>query len=625
MDANDKISGKAAAIIMSAVIVLQVLFVTYFFVFVKEGTHSDEPWSYGLANSYYEPFIYGEELYDSGSKLNHWTDGSIFSDYLTVQEDERFSYGSVWYNQSIDMHPPFYFAILHTICSFFPDTFSRVYAYIINIAAMVVGQIFLYRSANRLCKSRLMGMITCCFWGFSIAFVHSNIFLRMYSPLTMFTIIFGYYHVRLYRNEGSLKSNLIKLAIVTFLGALTQHYFLIFAFAMAACFCFYYLFKKQFKMMFAYAGTVAGAVGLSIAAFPAAIQHMFFMDSTEQRLENSMPFFNGFRSCLHLIVNSLTGIKVSVYSTGSYAYAVVAVVLIAAVLLPLSFLFRNEEWFKRFKRSVRSGVKYFFKHIDFMFIFLLISITFTCVIVAVTVNLNVMELYSDRYLFLVMPWAAMCMVLAVKYLIGLLKPLKRFTAPITAVLACFAVVSSFLVVEMRYTLPRFIRGEGGIETTVSANTGHIVVITQGWQLVTYAERLLGCEDLFVTTINSMPYNLTAMSEYDEDKDWFILIDATAFQNVLDFKARAKNDNENFKFNVPDNVFADSVTEEEYIDLFENDIFPGKKLQFYSSESVYGSSIHVYHVVPESEYQDIPVTDVRMEEMAAREAVAAVND
>ena len=151
------------------------------------------------------------------------------------------------------MHPPLYFTLLHTISSFFPDTFSKWFGYVINIAAMAVGQVFLYKLGKTASKSKVFGLLLCVMWGFSCGFINLNVFVRMYSLVTMFGILYLYYHCRLYYGEGTVKSNLIKIGIFAFLGALTHHYFLVAAFGIAACYCFYYLFKKQFKMMFAYA------------------------------------------------------------------------------------------------------------------------------------------------------------------------------------------------------------------------------------------------------------------------------------------------------------------------------------------------------------------------------------
>lgn len=100
-------------------------------------------------------------------------------------------------------------------------------------------------------------------------------------------------------------------------------------------------------MMFAYALTMLGSIGLSIAVFPATIHHLFFMENTESRLATKMPLIHSFRSCVSIVLNAITGISISPFATSWYSYVVVAVVLLAAVCIPLGFLFRKEEWFKK--------------------------------------------------------------------------------------------------------------------------------------------------------------------------------------------------------------------------------------------------------------------------------------
>ena len=101
-------------------ILIALFFYTVLFFSKKESYDGDEIWSYGLANSYYNPFLHNSGTWDNNKdnrylqNFNTWITGDTFHNYLTVQENERFTYDSVWYNQSADVHPPFYYALLHT-------------------------------------------------------------------------------------------------------------------------------------------------------------------------------------------------------------------------------------------------------------------------------------------------------------------------------------------------------------------------------------------------------------------------------------------------------------------------------------------------------------------------------
>ena len=42
------------------------------------------------------------------------------------------------------------------------------------------------------------------------------------------------------------------------------------------------------------------------------------------------------------------------------------------------------------------------------------------------------------------------------------------------------------------------------------------------------------------------------------------------------------------------------------------IFPGYKLEFYGSEIIFSRVNHIFRIVPENEYNDIPITDIYIE-------------
>lgn len=630
---KNKISGdRRIHIILAVIIFLQAALVTWFFAFVKGGEHSDEPWSFGLANSYYSPFIYGTEDADSHEriintdKFNVVLDGDYFLNYLTVQKGERFSYDSVWYNQTHDTLPPLYYCILHTICSLFPDKFSWWFAYIINFVAMIVGQIFYFKAASRICGSKVTGLLAVIMWGFCYGFISMNVFLRMYSLQIMFGVMFIYYHSRLYNNEGSSRENLIKLGIVTLCGALTHHYFLVAAFGIAACFCFYYLFKKQIKMLFSYAASVAGAVVVSFVVFPASFYHLFvneiFYIGEDSRNVFEMPFFNGLRYCMSILLNLISGPKIWITSSGMYAYFLAAFVILAAIFVPLAVLFRKEEWFRAFMKKIKDGLRYLVKNIDLWFFFLAVSSLFVIIITVKTVVITLMQGFTDRYLSVVLPWAVLCIILAAKYLIQLIKPLRNHSNKIIAVLVCATVLGSNIMSDQRYIFPRDIDGAGGIETTVSDNSNYVVLLSQNWHMVCYADKLMGCNKAIFTLFYEYNLNKDKLRQIDPEECYIIMNDSamTEFFKPLDEletsssigivdNGNAENKNDDFSKQLSDSGI-NSV--EDVIMDFETDIFPGYKLEFYSSEDLFGQGIKTYKLVPENEYEFDRETDDMMQ-------------
>ena len=80
-------------IILIALVMSQVIVMLWFGMH-KKGFHVDEIFSYGLSNSYFKPFLqsepeFGKRLYSSYE----------LQDYLVVNNDEKFEYASVIYNQ----------------------------------------------------------------------------------------------------------------------------------------------------------------------------------------------------------------------------------------------------------------------------------------------------------------------------------------------------------------------------------------------------------------------------------------------------------------------------------------------------------------------------------------------
>lgn len=592
---------KKSAVLLFIIIILQILTVTYYMVFEKENYHSDEPWSYGLANSYYQPFLFGE-THTGNCQLNAstWLTGDDLHNYLTVQKGERFRFDSVWYNQELDVHPPVYYCLLHFICSFFPDSFSNWYAFAINIIAMLVGQIFLFKAASKLCRSDNIALIVCAVWGFSQGFVNLNVYLRMYSLLTMFAIILLYCHVRLYTNEGSFVKNMVMTAVVTFLGALTHHYFLAFAFIWAACFCFYYLFSKKFTELFRYAYSMIISVMLSLVVFPSTLVHMFFDDVLNHGSEYKMPLINGVRATLSLIVNSICGGRVSVWSTGKYAYVIIVLVAVLAVGIPLCFLFRKEMWFRNAVGKAKDGIVYFFKHFDFMLLFIIITSLFCMAAVALSVNINSMMMYTDRYLFFIMPQLVLGAAILIKHILSVIPKIKKAVPYIMTAAACVSIVCSHIYCDKRYLFPANITGRGGIESTCTENTSYLLLSGYPWQMVCYADKMMGCDEVFVCSVYRFEENTEEFQKINRNDKCYIIIDAEELAKPDDFRDNDSGVTENKETNgqilFDSEAFNKMPTEQDVIDHFEKVVFPYSHLELYGTEEIFGGEVKIYELV-----------------------------
>ena len=115
-------------------IILVQLAVILFFTCERQNLYIDEIWTFNTANHYYFPFL----LQNNESYLNTWLSASFWANSIVADPNHTFSYGSVFYNMSLDHHPPLYFAIIHTVCSLFPGVFSRWFGIVPNLLFFVI-------------------------------------------------------------------------------------------------------------------------------------------------------------------------------------------------------------------------------------------------------------------------------------------------------------------------------------------------------------------------------------------------------------------------------------------------------------------------------------------------------
>lgn len=349
-----QLSQKKAYIILTLIILSALMLYTYFFFAKKKGYDSDEIYSYSLANSYFKPFLEESDNWNMNyvseiiPYLETWINGSVLHDYITVQNREQFSYDSVWYNQSKDVHPPFYYAVLHTICSFFPDIYSPWFALSINYISFIFVMILLFKIGTRY-GSYIFSLLLCSFYAFSAGAVDTYTFLRMYAlcallALLMFTSMSGYI------NSHSRKY-LASLFIITLISSLTHYYLVLFAFFLTLITEVYFLLKRRWKYFFSLGFTMLLGVLSALIIFPASINHLF-SKGTGFAGQSMSPYYQT-RYIIRLIIQQFTGITLPYLRTYFPIYATTVVGIVLVLLLLSFFLFRKENWAEKFFKGTK--------------------------------------------------------------------------------------------------------------------------------------------------------------------------------------------------------------------------------------------------------------------------------
>lgn len=256
----------------------------------KKGFHSDEQWSYARANS---AQVYLDKdttsflkVSENAEIFNRWTDNSAFADYLTVQKDNKFSYENINHNLKYVEHPPLYFVLIHTITSFFPNSFSKWYAGAINLVAFVLIYLMLFKLSKLLLKDDKLALCVTALWGFSVIGVSTIVYLRMYVLQTLFSICLCYEMIKIIQNNQATNKELALIFLFSFLGIFNQYNAIFFSFFATLFGCLIFLRRKNHKLMFKLACVMLLSVIMLFVIYPQAYEVLFDSWRAKQVLSN---------------------------------------------------------------------------------------------------------------------------------------------------------------------------------------------------------------------------------------------------------------------------------------------------------------------------------------------------
>lgn len=232
--------------------------------FNKAGFHQDEYYSYFSSNRTMG-FYYPDR---------EWVDNETIKNEFVVLPGEGFNYPLVSLVQSWDVHPPFFYDLLHTVCSLTPGVFSKWQGIIVNIIAYIISFVLLNKLAKSIGMTSGLRMVLMAVYGFNPMTVSCVMFIRMYMWLTVFVLASALLHIKLislikeYYEGSELKGFvlskpfdkhfntwfirfLVCITVVNFLGFLTQYYYLIFMVMLGFFFSLWFLFlmpkNKKYK------------------------------------------------------------------------------------------------------------------------------------------------------------------------------------------------------------------------------------------------------------------------------------------------------------------------------------------------------------------------------------------
>lgn len=253
----------------------------------KINYHVDEFLTFGLAN-------HPDSIHLSLEDGKQYQGIGAFQDYLTADPDHLFDYRNVWENQKMDVHPPLYYSVIHTISSLVPDVFSKWIGLIPNFICMVVIDVLLFLTARRILGRWEMGFLVMIINGFSLMTLNMAMFIRMYAMLTACVVTIGALHVAYFRKPKLDVKFYAGLFAGTVLGVMTQYYFLIFLFFLCLFFGIRLLCQKRWKDAAGYAGTMALSGIAAIGIFPAMLEQIFGSGQRGQEAFSNFGLLEGY-------------------------------------------------------------------------------------------------------------------------------------------------------------------------------------------------------------------------------------------------------------------------------------------------------------------------------------------
>lgn len=262
-----KAAKKYSLIILVFLLVTAVFF---YYGHCKAGFFIDEVHTYGLSNSHYAPYISSAA---GGSLKDTLITRDQLIDYATADSSEILDFGSVYYNQSQDVHPPLYYFIFNAASGFAGETFSKWTGLILDYVIYIVALYILFKLSLELFGNFEASVSVVILYGISTIGISTAVYIRMYVLLMLFTVLLALCALRLVRT-GKLKYCIL-CGITVFLGLFTQYYFVLYAFFLCFAVCVCLICRKKIDLLWKFALSAFAGVALLFILFPSAVRHIF--------------------------------------------------------------------------------------------------------------------------------------------------------------------------------------------------------------------------------------------------------------------------------------------------------------------------------------------------------------
>ncbi|MFD1401125.1 hypothetical protein [Robinsoniella peoriensis] len=461
----------------------------------KEAFHIDEYLTYQLSNG-----VFG--LSDPIENGKIYTNTNPFLKCFVVDQETRFDYKGVWENQSRDVHPPFYYTLVHTVSSLIPGIFTKWIGIGINIFLALFVTILVYFITKEISKKSILSLIVAATFALSPGTINSILFIRMYVFLSIWVLSVSFLHLKYYKKQKLDYKFYVLLTIVSICGTLTQYYFLIFLFFICLFFGLHLIRKKYWQDVLKYCISLAISGILSIIIFPSMITQIFGNGyrgiESFQNLASS-DFGNRLATYFEIIKNQIFGSRLS------------TAILVILILLTVSLNLK------------KIGVRLFWVFKNYM-VLIFPVVTYFLLVVKISPYL------TDRYVFCIYPFIWISFILIIYWEFIQIKGNKMLHKEYIAIL----IISSFFMsYSYKLGIPYMFKEEGkNIEISKESSPDTLLCIydNQQWKLMSSYLELDNYNNLVFIPNNQI--NILEMNKYKDFDKIQIYLSATLDQDEI---------------------------------------------------------------------------------------------
>ena len=222
------------------------------------------------------------EWYDAARKMlqgeSTWISGETLYEQISVTEQTRFQYPQVYLNQMLDVHPPLYYMLVHTVFSVWAGEYFDFYLFGINIVLLLGTCAVLYCTVIRFWNNMAAAVLAVALYGFSQGFFSCALYFRMYAMETFFVLLTLWLHLYMKEKHWELRKwEWLRLDAIVLLGFMTHYYYILFMIPLfIVTVCRMWGGEENRQKLWIYFRNMLCTGIVSLVIWPFSVYHIFF-------------------------------------------------------------------------------------------------------------------------------------------------------------------------------------------------------------------------------------------------------------------------------------------------------------------------------------------------------------